>query len=279
MQISIASYSFHGFRAAGMMDVFGYLETCKYRYHLDTADIWNGLLGSDPDQYLQRDFLQKVKNAMDERGLMLVNYHADGCHIWEDSAETREKHYDLAMRHIEAAEFLGARTVRIDSGGREAKWSAQQFDEIVRVYREWAKRAASNGYRIGPETHWGAELHPDEMHRLAKAVDHPGFGILMHVGRWSEGDPDANDARLAPYTCHAHIDAKTAATRIDTALRILSDTGYQGCLGIEHGRAQDEYADVALIIAQVRRALAARRASAPQKTQGGNPLLAPGTQR
>ncbi len=50
MNISIASYSFHKTIAAGKMDVFGYLESCKYRYRLDTADIWNGLLRStDPD--------------------------------------------------------------------------------------------------------------------------------------------------------------------------------------------------------------------------------------
>ena len=41
--ISIASYSFHGLLEAGMIDVFGYLESCRYRYHLDTADIWSNL--------------------------------------------------------------------------------------------------------------------------------------------------------------------------------------------------------------------------------------------
>lgn len=42
MRISILSYSFRGLLEAGMMDVFGYLETCKYRYGLDAADIWRG---------------------------------------------------------------------------------------------------------------------------------------------------------------------------------------------------------------------------------------------
>src|SRR5436309_558372 len=61
MQVSIASFSFHRSRAAGTVDVFGYLESCRYRYHLDTADIWNVLLGSDPNQYLDESFLAKVK--------------------------------------------------------------------------------------------------------------------------------------------------------------------------------------------------------------------------
>ena len=38
MKISIASYSFHGLTGQGMMDVFGYLETVKYRYRLDAIE-------------------------------------------------------------------------------------------------------------------------------------------------------------------------------------------------------------------------------------------------
>ncbi len=33
-KVSILSYSFLGLFKAGMMDVFGYLESCKYRYNL-----------------------------------------------------------------------------------------------------------------------------------------------------------------------------------------------------------------------------------------------------
>ena len=56
MNISIASYAFHGLLREGMMDVFGYLETCKYRYGLASADIWNGFLPTIED-----DFLAKVQ--------------------------------------------------------------------------------------------------------------------------------------------------------------------------------------------------------------------------
>ena len=40
MNVAVASYAFHGLVRSGRMDVFGYLESCKYRYHLRTADIW-----------------------------------------------------------------------------------------------------------------------------------------------------------------------------------------------------------------------------------------------
>lgn len=36
---AVMSYSFHGLRNLGAMDVFGYLETVRYRYGLQTADL------------------------------------------------------------------------------------------------------------------------------------------------------------------------------------------------------------------------------------------------
>ena len=112
MKISIASYSFNGLSGAGMMDVFGYLESCKHRYGLDAADIWNGILGSDEKAYLQPDFLRKVREALSERELALVNYHADGCHICEDDPAARERNYQSALAHLKAAAHLGALTIR-----------------------------------------------------------------------------------------------------------------------------------------------------------------------
>ena len=35
---AVMSYSFHGLRNIGAMDIFGYLETVRYRYNLQTAD-------------------------------------------------------------------------------------------------------------------------------------------------------------------------------------------------------------------------------------------------
>jgi sugar phosphate isomerase/epimerase len=276
MKISIASYSFHGLIASGRMDVFGYLESVRYRYHLDAADIWNGLLGTDPQKYLSPEFLRAVKEGLEERGLVLANYHADGCHIWEDDPAEREKNHRLALRHLEAAEYLGARTVRIDAGGRGRHWTAAQFDHIVRRYREFAGRAADGGYRIGPETHWGAELLPDNMERLARAVDHGGYGILLHMGHWDEGDPDGNDRRLAPWACHTHLDMKTTRNRLESALRILGEAGYEGYLGVEHHTGRNEYEEVAAQVAEVRRALALVRDASPPAGRPRNPLLPAG---
>jgi sugar phosphate isomerase/epimerase len=255
MSISIASYSFHGLKAAGMMDVFGYLEACRYRYDLRTADIWNGLISDDPEFYLNECFLKQLKSAMVDRGMALVNYHVDAVHVWEDDAAKRKAHRDLAMRHLQAAEYLGAKTVRIDAGGKGTVWSNEQWDVIIDTFKDYCRFARNAGFKLGPETHWGPELVPDNMERLAKSVDSPAFGILMHIGHWEGATSEEGDKRMAKYAIHTHVDQKTTETRLESAMKILLDAGYTGCWGVEHHTGKNEYNEVAVQLATVRRAV------------------------
>jgi sugar phosphate isomerase/epimerase len=258
VKLSIAAYSFHGLRAAGMMDAFGYLETCKHRYGLDAADFWNGILGPD-ELVLDPAFQKKVVEALREREMRVANYHVDGCHVWEEDPAARERHHQAALRHLAFARVLGARTVRIDAGARGNAWTAEQFDLIVTRFREYCRTAAEFGARVGPESHWGPELVPDNMERLARAVGHPAFGILLHIGHWEGAPEEEGDRRLAPWAVHTHVDARITRTRLEPAVRLLVSAGYDGYWGIEHHSGKNEYAEVGWQLAEVRRVLSGIR--------------------
>ncbi len=245
MKISVASYAFHGLLRAGQMDLFGYLESCKYRYHLQSADIWNGMFLSTDDEYLL-----KIKDALQERELTLANLCVDGAHIWEDDPEVREKHYQNALAYLHAAEVLGAQTIRIDAGGRGETWSDEQFDLIVKRYREYAQRAHDHGYKVGPENHWGAEVKPENMVRLCQAVDHPAFGVLLHF----KGSL-AEDQAMAPWAMHTHVSWDITEGRLSESMTMLSEAGYTGYWGVEHHSGKNEYTEVAVQVARVRTVL------------------------
>jgi sugar phosphate isomerase/epimerase len=253
MKISICSYAFHGLKAEGKMDVFGYLESAKYRYRLDAADLWNGTLAST-----EEDFLRKVRQALDEKELALANLCVDGAHLWEDDPGAREKNHQSALAHLKAAEMLGARTVRIDMGGKGEQLTDEQFDYVVNRYREYARRAADGGYRVGPETHWGPSLTVEVMKAVHDAVDHPGYGILLHIGHWNGGPAmaDKGDRMVAPWTMHTHVDARITSTCLAEKMKVLLDAGYQGYWGVEHHSGKNEYAEVNWQVACVGRALA-----------------------
>jgi len=240
MNIAIASYAFHGLLERGMIDLFGYLESCRYRYQLDTADIWNGMLASTEDGYLE-----KVKKGLTSRDLTLVNLCVDGAHVWEPDPDRREQNYQNALAHLHAAEVLGARTVRIDAGGLDPAWSEEQFDWIVRRYSEYAERAYNNGYRVGPENHWGAEVNPENMIRLAQAISHPGFGVLLHI-------KEEGTQLIAPWAIHTHIAWNITEDDLEGKLNLLRQAGYRGCWSVEHHSGEHEYERVAIQLAKVR---------------------------
>lgn len=239
--VAIASYAFHGLHKAERMNLFGYLESSRYRYHLGNADIWNGMMLSTED-----DYLAKVKDGLDARDLALVNLCVDGAHIWEEDPELRQRHYKNALAHLYAAEFLGARTVRIDAGGREDVWNDEQFDMIVSRYQEYAQRAYDNGYLVGPENHWGTEVDPDNMVKLCQAVDHPGFGILLHFRNVED------DARMAPWAMHTHIAWTITEGDLVEEMTLLRDAGYGGCWSVEHHTGENEFTEVAIQLAKVK---------------------------
>ncbi len=241
-KVSLASYAFHGLLAQGMVDVFGYLESCKYRYQVQ-ADIWNGMLLST-----EEDYIRKVREALDSRDLILANLCVDGAHIWEDDPAAREANHRNALAHLEAAERLGARTVRIDAGGaHDARtFTQEQFDLIVARYREYAQRAGDNGYRVGPENHWGPEVVPENMLRICQAVDHPAFGVLLHF----RGDP--GDRVMAPWAMHTHVAWNITEGPLTACMDMLRDAGYEGYWGVEHHTGRNEYTEVAVQIARVR---------------------------
>ncbi|HHX63330.1 MAG TPA: TIM barrel protein [Chloroflexi bacterium] len=246
MNISVISYAFHKQMQEGKVDIFGYLETCKYRYGLDTADIWSGMLTS-----LDEEYLLKIKDALCEHELTLVNLAVDGPHIWEDDPETREAHYRQALDYLKAGEILGARSVRIDAGGGrdDLEFTSEQMDYIVSRFSEYAKRAADNGYMVGPENHWGPEKTPAVMKAICEAVDSPAFGVLLHFDRWSGPDAEKGDEIIAPWVMHTHV-TRAIADRLEPKMAMLRDAGYKGCWGVEH--AADNYTEVGVLLAQVR---------------------------
>ena len=244
MKLSIASYSFHGLLREGKMDIFGYLETIKYRYGAH-ADIWNGFFPTIDDE-----FLGKVKEGLEERELVLANLCVDGPHLWEDDPDVREQHYQDGLAYLHAAEVLGARTVRIDAGVHRETFTNEEFDFIVKRYQEFAQRAYDNGYKIGPENHWGAERNPQTMKRLCEAVNHPGFGMLLHF-HGTEGD-----GVMAPWAMHTHISWDIAHTCLEDSMGMLRKAGYQGYWGVEHHSGKNEYINTAIQLGRVQQVLA-----------------------
>lgn len=261
MKLSICGFCFQKSFKEGKMDVFHYLESVKYRYHLDTVDIWNGtvceidlpLLHVPDDHYIL-----KIKQALDDKGMTLINFAIDGAHIWDEDPDMREKLYQSALDHLRMAKMLGAKTVRIDTGGEyggSTDMTDEQFDYIVKRYKEFCDIGIDNGYKVGPENHMGPSLNPHHMKRIAEAVDHPNYGILLHLDRWVE-DAEIGDEVVAPWVCHIHFDPRTAtADDAEDRIKMLLKNGYDGYWSIEHNPDGNQHIEIEWLLATVKRLL------------------------
>jgi len=154
LPVSCLSYSFNGLVGQGMMDIFHYFETCRYRYGLDAADLWNGMIKSTED-----DFINKVHRALQERQLVVPNIAADGAHLISggenrNSLEDRAKLEAIQDKYMDICKKWGVGFLRLDAGpvwGTNVEpfeeWPAAEFDYLVKRYRELAQRAYDNGFR------------------------------------------------------------------------------------------------------------------------------------
>lgn len=253
MKASVLSYSFRGLLGEGKMDLFGYLESCKFRYGLAAADVWNGFIPS-----VEEDYAKKFKDALDERELVLADLCVDRAHVWDDDPAVREQNHANALAHLKLAAIVGARFVRIDAGSRRETWSDEEFDFIVARYKEYCKIAGDAGFKMGAENHWGPEKSWSNLKRLIDAVDHPAFGISLHVGGWSgtDAEKDEADRVVAPWVCHTHFPWNvTESPALEAKMLALRDAGYPGFYSVEHHTGRDEYTEVAVQLAKVKAVL------------------------
>ncbi|MFC5447390.1 sugar phosphate isomerase/epimerase family protein [Paenibacillus aestuarii] len=258
MKASIGAFSFYQLLSQGEMDLFGYLETVRYRYRLDAVDLWNGFFVNREAPIWELpadDELLKIKRNLDERQLTVANMAVDRAHLWDPDPDVREQLHRNALAHLRAAKLLGVRTVRIDANRGPVEASEEQFDYTVRRYREYAQYAADHGFTVGPENHTGISLDPHWMKQLAEAVDHPGYGILLHLNRWIEGEP--GNEIVAPWVNHTHLDRRTLfSDQTEVTIKALGEAGYRGYWAIEYNATSNPYTEIEWALAATKRMLA-----------------------
>lgn len=251
MRLAIGSWSFHSLFDAGQMSVFGYLETIKYRYHLQEADIWTGMMQSTEEPYIRA-----LKESLDEGEIAVACLATDRTHVWDADPDMQERNHRNALRYLEIAATLEAHTLRIDMGPRTQTLTEDQFDFLVKRYREYAHIAQESGFQIGPQTHQPPAQVPQNVKRLCEAVSSSGFGIVLDIGRWL-ADAQLGDALCAPYAMHVHFDSSRTdfSQGLANKVRMLREADYKGCWALEYRRGGSEYLGVACDLAQLQHAV------------------------
>ena len=284
MELSICSYSFHRLLADGKQDMFKYITDCK-ELGCTQLDPWNAHFAGVPDaetfkkgcsgpdlsvQLSAREieYLDSVKAAAEAVRLPFGCIAVDGAHIYEPTPEARKANRAFAGHWLEIAGKLGAKQVRIDCGGsaemplpsQDGRLSARHgdspetpadmFNIIVEGYKDLIKRAGQKKLEVLIENHWAASIIPEKLVKILDAV--PGLVQLFDTNNWAEGMKQKGWEMCAKYARATHVktfsfdkDGNEPSVDIPGAIRILVNSGYKGCWGVESCPEDgDEYAGV-----------------------------------
>ncbi len=252
MEIGICSYSFHRLLADGKQDIFQYIIDCK-TLGATQLDPWNSHLaplkagdadiqpGVDPESIRlsseELDYLDQIKQAAAEVDLPFGCLAVDGAHIYEPTPEARRANRARAYKWLAVAERLGAKQLRIDSGGPE-EMAEDVFDIIVAGFEDLTARCRAKGIELIMENHWGASCVPENVIKILEAVEE--LGLLFDTNNWADGRQQAGWRMCVPYAAYVHIktfsfDAQGNDPSVDipAVINLLLDAGYNGSWGVE----------------------------------------------
>ena len=158
----------------------------------------------------------------------------------------RTKSVEGHKKWVDAAAALGCHAIRVNTGHH---YGPTQVGPIAEACGALTEYAAKNGISVICENHGGPSSDPDALIALMKAVDKPNFGTLPDFGNFPKENGrytiDIYDAiaRLMPFAKGVSaksydFDASGKETKLDYSriLKIVTDAGYHGFVGIEYRR-------------------------------------------
>ncbi len=245
-KISLAEWSLNRALFAKKMDPLDFPKIAKRDYEIDCIELVDQFIANKSKDM---DYLKELKQRADGEGVHigLIMLDTNGPLGSPDKAR-RDTSIDQTLPWIDAAKFLGARTIRVNARGSDdpAVLHAGMVESCARL----AEYAAPLGITITIENHGGPSSDPQWLTAVMKEVGKSNFGTLPDFGNFP---PETNryDAveTLMPFAkavsakaTQFSADGQVTDTDFRRMMRIVRDGGYSGYVGVESApsAAEDE---------------------------------------
>lgn len=246
-KISLAQWSLHKTLFAKKMDNLDFAEKAKTNYGISAVEYVNQFF---KDKAKDKSYLSKMKERADDNGVASVLIMIDGeGHLGSTNKNERVKAVENHYKWVEAAQFLGCHSIRVNAAGEGTVEEVSQSAVLgLGKLTEFAKDYNIN---VIVENHGGYSSNGQWLSNVISQVNLPGCGTLPDFGNFciSRKDGKCNDEydrykgtmELMPYakgvSAKSHdfdADGNEIHTDYSKMLGIVKKAGYSGHIGIEY---------------------------------------------
>jgi sugar phosphate isomerase/epimerase len=242
-KISLAEWSLHNALFKGEISNLDFPLVARERYGIGAVEFVNQFF---KDKARDDKYLKELKGRADDHGVTCVLIMIDG---EGDMSAVDKKERDQAVenhkRWVDAAASLGCHSIRINTGNHYGSKDVEGIAESCAALTEYGDSRSIN---IICENHGGPSSDPDSLLAVIAKVGKPRFGTLPDFGNFPKDRHDTYTidvydaiARMMPFA--KGVSAKSydfapdgRESRLDFAriLKIVTDSGYHGYVGIEY---------------------------------------------
>ncbi len=239
-QLSLAEWSLHQALFAKKMTNLDFPVRAIKEFGLSGVEYVSTFFKDTSNEYLN-ELLKITKDNNVTNVLIMVDGEGD---LGDKEADIRSKGVDRHHRWIDAAAFLGCKTIRVNARGKGTpdEVAAALADSLTKLGEYGAKQ----NINVVVENHGGISSDGKWLSGVMRKVNMKNVGILPDFGNFTISATEKYDRYLGveemmPFAKGVsgkshNFDAQGNETEIDffKMMKIVSDSGYKGWIDIEY---------------------------------------------
>lgn len=241
-EISLAQWSLHKALFSGQLTNLEFPVKAKNDFGISIVEYVSPFFQKKEKE---RSYLKELKKITEDNGITnhLIMVDGEG-NLGDTDAAKRKQAVENHHKWIDAAEYLGCKTIRVNAAGRGSAEEVQQaaIDGLGRL----AEYGRKNKINVIVENHGGYSSNGQWLAGIMKQVNNPYCGTLPDFGNFRISGTETYDRyqgvqELLPYA--KGLSAKTYdfdmngnETTIDykRMLEMVRKSGWTGIIGIEY---------------------------------------------
>ncbi|MHC5541507.1 sugar phosphate isomerase/epimerase family protein [Singulisphaera rosea] len=241
-KISLAEWSLHKALFKREISNLDFPKIAREKYGIEAVEFVNQFF---KDKAGDSAYLKDLKTRAGDQGVTCVLIMIDGeGDLSAESKAERDEAVDKHKKWVDAAAALGCHAIRVNTGHHYSPSNVTNAAEACSALTEYGEK---NKISIICENHGGPSSNPDALLALIHGVNKPGFGTLPDFGNFPKDrhgkfmlDVYEAIARMMPtakgVSAKSHDFHNGEETELDYGriLKIVTDQGYKGYVGIEY---------------------------------------------